>query len=152
MFDFVVRYLGFLKHVPVLPHLFDAGLKIGLIFGKGRVLDYLDDIENEVLSWEKTSTQLHKYGGLQFNLDKVEIGHVHGNGLLDILFSKEMKLKFVGEGRVKEHHIFKNSGWISFYILTAEDKRLAIELLRCSYDIRHKRSSSESARHFVDLQ
>jgi Family of unknown function (DUF5519) len=133
VFDFVVRYLGFLKHIPLLPHMFDAGLKISLIFGRWQILDYLDEIENEVLSWDNTSSHLHKYGGIQFDINKKEIGHIHGNGLLDILFSKEMKLKFVSAGRVKEHHIFKNSGWISFYIKTQDDKKFAIELLKLSY-------------------
>jgi Family of unknown function (DUF5519) len=133
VFDFVVKYFGFLKHVPLLPHVFDALLKISMIFRNSQILDYLDEIENEVLSWEKTSAYLHKYGGIQFNFDKKEIGHIHGNGLLDILFSKEVKVKFVQEGRVKEHHIFKDSGWISFYIRTTEDKQFAIELLRQSY-------------------
>ncbi|SRR5258706_73314 len=133
MFNFIVKYLGFLKHVPLLPHLFDAFMKIALLIYHKDILDYLDEIENEVLSWKKTSAHLHKFGGIQFNLNGKEIGHIHSNGLLDILFSKEVKMQFVKEGRVNEHHIFKNSGWISFYIRTIDDKNLAIELLRRSY-------------------
>lgn len=133
MFDFTVRYLGFLKHVPLLPHWFDALMKIGLLFSNRKLLDYLDEIEDEVLSWQHMSAGIHKFGGTQFNLGKTEIGHIHGNGLLDILFNKEVKAQLVREGRVKEHHIFKDSGWISFYIKTQEDKVFAIELLRQSY-------------------
>ena len=133
----VVKYLGFLKHVPLLPHLFDGLLKIGLLISNKAVLGYLDEIENEVLSWKQTSLQLHKYGGIQFNLGGREIGHIHGNGLLDILFSKDIKAQLIKGGRAKEHHIFKNSGWISFYIRTHDESLVAIELLRESY----KRSS-----------
>ena len=134
MFDFVVRRLGFLKHVPVLPHVFDAWLKIRLFFSNRRILDYVDDIEKEVMSWNRTSVHMHKYGGIQFDIGQKEIGHIHGNGLLDVLFSREIKMQYLKAGRVMEHHVFKNSGWISFYVRTEEDKRMAVELLRRSYE------------------
>ena len=133
MFDFTIKYFGFLKRVPLLPHLFDAMMKIEKLVTGKNTLDYIDEIETEVLSWEKTSTHLHKFGGIQFDVRGKEIGHIHSNGLLDILFNKEIKEQLVKDGRVKEHHSFKNSGWISFYIRNADDKKLALELLKRSY-------------------
>lgn len=133
MFDFVVKYLGFLKHIPLLPHVFDAGMKIALLFSNRRLLDYMDDIEHEVLSWQHTSLQVHKFGGTQFNLRERELGHIHGNGLLDVLFSRKMKAELLEKYPVKDHHIFKNSGWISFRVQHERDKKVAIELLRYSY-------------------
>ena len=135
MFEFTVKYFGFLKHIPLLPHLFDAWIKIGMFFSNRKILDYIDDIEKEVLSWEKTSARIHKFGGIQFDHDKKEIGHIHSNGLLDILFSKEIKGKFLMEGKVKGHHTFRNSGWITFQIKAQKDKAIAIELLRYSYSL-----------------
>ena len=133
VFDFVVRYFGFLKHIPLLPHVFDAMLKIVLVWRHSEIASYLDEIEDEVLSWNEISLRMHKYGGIQFDINKREIGHIHGNGLLDILFSREDKTRFLEGGRVQEHHVFKNSGWVSLYIRTREDKDLAIGLLRYSY-------------------
>lgn len=133
MFDFVVRYFGFLKHVPLLPHLFDSMLKIDLVLRHSETAGYLDEIEYEVLSWKKVSPHLHKYGGVQFDVDKREIGHLHSNGLLDILFSREDKAHFMSNAKVMDHHVFKNSGWVSLHIRTREDKDLAIGLLRYSY-------------------
>lgn len=136
MFDFTVRYLGFLKSVPLLPHLFDALLRIVTLLSNKALLDYMDEIENEVRSWRRTSVHVHKFGGIQFNLRDKEIGHIHGNGLLDILFSRSIKTQLLREGKVSDHHIFRNSGWVSFYIRTRQDRDAAIALLRQSYDLK----------------
>lgn len=133
MFDFVVKYASPLKHVPLLPHLFDAFLKIGSLLSNKNLVDYIDDIEREVLLWPETSIRMHAYGGTQFNLYDKELGHIHGNGLLDVLFSKKTKSELQLKYPVKEHHVFKNSGWISFQVKTEADKKIAIELLRFAY-------------------
>src|SRR4051812_41622900 len=116
MFDIIVRYFGFLKHIPLMPHVFDALMKIYIFLTNKTILDYTDEIEKEVLSWEKTSGGMHKFGGVQFDVNHKEIGHIHSNGLLDILFNQELKARLLNEGKVKDHHVFKSSGWISFYI------------------------------------
>lgn len=136
MFDFVVKYLGFLKNIPLLPHLFESGLKVATALASPKVLNYMDEIETEVDSWDNISISNHKYGGIQFNKNGSEIGHIHGNGLLDIPFNKKIKNEIIKEGKLKDHHIFKNSGWSSFYIHTNEDKDYAIKLLRESYLMR----------------
>jgi hypothetical protein len=133
MFNLVVKYAAPLKHVPVLPHLFDALLKISTMLSNKNLLDYVDEIENEVLSWEHVTLQMHKFGGIQFNLYDKELGHIHGNGLLDILFSRKTKSELMLKYPVREHHVFKHSGWISFQIKTEVDKKIAIQLLRYSY-------------------
>jgi hypothetical protein len=135
VFNFIVKYFGLLKHIPVFPHVFDGYLKIQTLFFNKKILDYIDDIENEVLSWKNTSIQLHKFGGVQFNLNKKELGHIHGNGILDILFNRKIKSQLIQEGKVEPHHVFKDSGWITFRIQTEQDKKIAIELLRYSYSL-----------------
>jgi hypothetical protein len=136
MFNFTVKYFGFLKHIPFLPLLFDFFLKIETLIKNKQVLFFMDEIEEEVLSWQKTKSGFHKYGGIQFDTGKKEIGHIHSNGLLDILFSKEIKERLIAENKVIEHHIFKNSGWISFFIRTKQDKNAALELLKYSYELK----------------
>ena len=142
MFSFIVNRFGALKHIPLMPHLFDALLKIGVLLSNKKILDLMDEIETEVLSWTNTSLHIHKYGGIQFNLGKKELGHIHGNGLLDILFSRKIKSQLLQEGKVKEHHTFKNSGWITFHIQNVDDKRIAIDLLKYAY------GTSEQSYHF----
>lgn len=135
MFDFVVRRLGVLKHIPIFPHVFDTLLKITTLFSNRRVLDYVDEIENEVLLWRGTSVRVHKFGGIEFNLNDKEIGHIHGNGFLDILFSRQIKSNLLEHGKALEHHTFKASGWVTLPIRTEEDKIIALELLRSSYQL-----------------
>jgi hypothetical protein len=133
MFNFVVKYFGFLKVIPLLPLVFDSQLRLWLLVTNASVLTYIDEIEAEVLSWEGTSAGLHKFGGLQFNFNGKEIGHIHSNGILDILFTRDTKQRLLAEGRINCHHIFTNSGWISFYIRKKEDKDYAIALLRMAW-------------------
>jgi hypothetical protein len=48
MFKAVVHNLGFLKHVPFVPHVYDAWLKIQLFVTNRPLLDQLDALEDEV--------------------------------------------------------------------------------------------------------
>jgi hypothetical protein len=133
MFEFTIKYLGFLKHVPLLPQLFDAFIRMHTFIFKKEVMVYTDQIESAVLSWKGTSLKMHRYGGIQFEVNGKEIGHIHSNGLLDILFKKDIREQLVREGRAIEHHTFEKSGWISLYIRTEADKKNALELLEYSY-------------------
>ena len=116
MFDWIVTHFGFLKHVPLLPHVFDAWLKLVSLFTNKNLSDYIDDIEAEVLSWQHTDVSAHKYGGVQFNA-----------------FNRELGLVLMNRYPIQHHHVFKHSGWVSFKIKTVSDKKLAIELLRAAY-------------------
>lgn len=116
-----------------MPHLFDVWLKIWAFVSKSELLDWLDEVEAEVLKWEGASISMHKYGGMQFNCYGKEIGHLHSNGLLDVLFSRKVKDRLLTDGRIEPHHVFENSGWISFYIESFDDKKYAQNLLFISY-------------------
>jgi hypothetical protein len=134
MFKLTIKYLGFLKFVPGLAVLFDNWLKVYTLLANAAMLDWIDAIENEVLTWENTKTQTHKYGGLQFNCNGKEMGHIHSNGLLDMLLSRKIKQQLMHEGRIQDHHSFKNTGWISLYMHTEADKRYALTLLKFAHE------------------
>jgi hypothetical protein len=134
MFSFTIRYFGFLKHLPGLPHFFDVWLKLYTFITKPAVLDWVDRIELEVIKWDGVKTTIHKYGGIQFNCQQREIGHIHGNGLLDLLLNLELKQQLLKDGRIQNHHYLKNTGWISFWICTEDDQRYAVQLLRLGYE------------------
>jgi luciferase-like monooxygenase len=133
MFKFIVKYLNFLKHIPPLPQIVDGLIKLDTFLFRREVLHHIDEIERTVLSWNGTSLKMHRYGGVQFDVNKKEIGHIHSNGLLDILLKREIKEQLIREGKVEDHHVFARSGWISFYIKTEKDRDYAIELLEYSY-------------------
>lgn len=58
--------------------MFDSLLKLRVFLKKPDLLDWFDEIEAEVLRWEGTTLSLHQYGGVQFNHNGKEIGHLHG--------------------------------------------------------------------------
>lgn len=115
---------------------YDGMLRLWTLIAKPEILDWIDEIEKEVLSWENNTVHLHKYGGIQFDYFGKEIGHIHSNGLLDMLLSRKIKAQLMAEGRIQDHHSFNNTGWISFYMRTSEDKDYAIALLRLGYGMK----------------
>ena len=134
MFDFVIKYFGFLKLIPGLPHLFETWLNIHTFMTRPLLLDRIDTITNELAQWDNVKVGTHKYGGTQFNCKGKEIGHIHGNGLLDMLLSRKIKQQLMLDGRIQHHHHFKDTGWISFYIHSDDDRFYAVRLLRMAYD------------------
>jgi hypothetical protein len=136
MFRLTIKYLGFLKFVPGMALLFDAWLKVYSLFTNPDMLDWIDEMEKEVLRWKDTSTQTHKYGGLQFNWNGRELGHIHSNGLLDMPLSRKVKAQLMREGRIQDHHSFKDTGWISFYMHTNNDTVYGLMLLKLAYNLR----------------
>jgi hypothetical protein len=130
---FVVKRLSFLKAVPLLAPIFDSWLKLWMFIVRPEMLDWLDEIETEVLTWDGMSGRLHKYGGMQLDLHGHEIGHIHSNGIMDVLFSRQFKQELMKEGRIQDHHVFSQSGWISFHIDSVKDKEYAKHLLALSY-------------------
>lgn len=136
MFNVAVKYIGFLKHIPFVAQTFEGGLKLLTLCTNPKLLDVIDEIENEVGAWPGVTLSNHKYGGLQFNKNSHEMGHVHGNGMLDILLTRTLKEQLITEGKVNEHHTIKNSGWCSFKINGTIDKPQAVELLKEAYLLR----------------
>lgn len=133
MFHFVITYLGFLKFIPGLPLLFDSWLKVYTFTTNAALLDYIDEISAEVQQWPDVHSHMHKYGGIQFDLKHKEIGHIHGNGLLDMPLTRQLKAALIAEGYVEDHLVLKHTGWISFYIRTKQDMHYALQLLKLGY-------------------
>lgn len=88
-----------------------------------------------VLSWENTSLEPHRFGGVEYRLGRRELGHIHGDHLLDIPFPVSVRDEIVALGLAQPHHLLSESGWVSFYLKEAADIPNAIHLLRRSYDL-----------------
>ncbi len=93
-----------------------------------------DDIRRELLSWPGITEQSHRFGGVQFNLDKREIGHLHGDALADLPFPVRVRKELVAAGKARLHHILPDTGWVSLPLGGAESLVGALELFRLSYD------------------
>ena len=74
----------------------------------------------------------HRFGGTEYRVGRREIGHVHGDALVDIPFTKKVREELVAAGRAERHHILPDSGWVSVWLRKADDVERAIELLRIS--------------------
>ena len=95
-------------------------------------------ITEALLRWEGVSTAPHRFGGVEYRLGTRELGHIHGDHLLDIPFPKKVRDEIVNAGLAGPHHILPESGWVSFYFTEEEDVQKAIALLRRSYEIASK--------------
>ena len=91
-------------------------------------------IEQAILSWDGVSAHPHRFGGLEFRLGKVELGHVHGDRLADLPFPTKLRNQLVEEGRAKPHHVLPSSGWVSRWINDAGDVDEVIALFRLNYE------------------
>lgn len=71
---------------------------------------------------------------LAAGFDRREIGHLHGDYQADLPFSARLRKTLVAAGQASPHHLYPNSGWVSFYIHSADDLPTLIELLKLNYD------------------
>jgi hypothetical protein len=77
----------------------------------------------------------HRFGGTEYRLGRREIGHVHGDSLVDIPFPKKVRDELVAAQRAEPHHILPESGWVSIFLRQETDVERAIELLQYSFEI-----------------
>jgi hypothetical protein len=92
-------------------------------------------IIDTLLAWEGIESHPHRFGGTEFRIGKREIGHIHGDSLVDIPFPKKVRDEIVAAGEASPHHILPETGWVSFFLNEEEDIEQAIELLNRSYQI-----------------
>lgn len=84
------------------------------IFGASEI------VHKAVVSWEGVTSRPHRYGGTEYRLGKREIGHIHGDSLVDIPFPRKVR----GE-----------------YLRATADVERAIELLRLSFNLAAQKGS-----------
>ena len=85
-------------------------------------------ITQTLTSWEGVSTAPHRLGTR-------ELGHIHGDHLVDIPFPTKVRDEIVKAGLAEPHHILPETGWVSFYLREESDVQKVLTLLRRSYEI-----------------
>ena len=88
-----------------------------------------------VTSWNEITHGPHRFGGVEFRLGHREIGHLHGDSLVDIPFPLTVRDELLRSGAAEPHHVLPQSGWVSVSLRHAGDVDRAIALLRKSYEI-----------------
>jgi hypothetical protein len=99
-------------------------------------------IDAAVHGWNGVSAEPHRFGGTEYRLGRREIGHVHGDSLVDIPFPLEVRNELVAAGRAEPHHILPESGWVSIFLRKPPDVDRAIELLHRSFEIASARMAT----------
>jgi hypothetical protein len=128
VFLFVARRLRWLIGVPLFPQLFDSLLLAWTFFTCRPRLAALEALQEALET--RVALAVHRFGGLEFrDARDRELGHVHGHGLLDVHVGCAPARTLIGEGRVRPHHIFPKSGWVSFQMDTPADVPFALTLL-----------------------
>jgi hypothetical protein len=100
-----------------------------------------EKIETALHDCEGIEALPHRYGGTEYRLGRREIGHVHGDYLVDIPFPKKVRDELVAAGRAEAHHILPQSGWVSVFIKRPNDVDRAIELLQYSFELAKNKSA-----------
>src|SRR4051812_8501816 len=91
-------------------------------------------IVREVASWPGVTTGEHRYGGVELRFGRRELGHLHGGRLADPPFPLLVREQLVATGRAEPHHIYPDSGWVSYFIRDDADVARVIALFRLNYD------------------
>ena len=102
-------------------------------------------ITEAVLQWAGINAQPHRFGGTEYVIGKREVGHIHGDYLVDIPFPTKVRDRIVAEGRAQPHHLLADSGWVSFYLRRPGDVEQALSLLRESYEIANRQKARGGA-------
>jgi len=107
----------------------------------------IEIIEKEILSWPYVTAEPHRFGGIEFRLNKKEIGHIQSEGLADIPFPMKTRDELVNSGLVKPHHVLPQSGWVSYWFHNSgekEDIATVIDLFKLRYELLKSKAQTKS--------
>ena len=107
----------------------------------------IEIIEKEILSWPYVTAEPHRFGGIEFRLNKKEMGHIHSEGLADIPFPMKIRDELVNSGFVKPHHVLPQSGWVSYWFHNSgekEDIATVIDLFKLRYELLKSKAQTKS--------
>ena len=104
-------------------------------------------IVSAVSGWDEVEIGPHRYGGLEFRLGKRELGHIHGDALVDIPFPRAVRDEIVEARQAEPHHIIPDSGWVSIFLRASDDVDRAIQLLERSFHLAaaHRKSKAKAS-------
>ena len=98
-------------------------------------------IVQKILEWPGVTTEPNRFGGIEFLVDKKEMGHLHGERLFDLPFTIRIRENLVASGKALPHHIYPESGWVSYWIRNSGDIPAVINLFKLQYERLKSRST-----------
>jgi hypothetical protein len=109
-------------------------------------------IQAVVLGWPGVTARPHRFGGVEYRLEARELGHVHGDHLVDIPFPTRVRDEIIAAGLAEPHHILPESGWVSLYLRAPADIQRAVALLRRSFELAQRKWSPPRRQGAEDEQ
>ena len=100
----------------------------------------IEGIKKEILSWPNVTAEPHRFGGIEFRLNKREMGHIHGERVADLPFPMKTRNELVNSDRVSPHHVLPQSGWVSYWINKGKEEKeeqeisAVVELFKMRYE------------------
>jgi MFS family permease len=93
-----------------------------------------ENIKHEILSWPGVTSNPYQFGGVEFRVNKRDMGHIHGEKLADLPFPIKLRKEIITSGRALPHIIYPESMWVSYIIHSEEDIPKIIDLFRLQYE------------------
>lgn len=91
-----------------------------------------EQITKVVLTWEGVTARPHRRGGTEYMLGGREIGHVHGDDVVDVPFPKRVASQLVASGRAEPHE--RSAGSVSCHLVDSAAIERGTRLLRESFE------------------
>jgi Family of unknown function (DUF5519) len=93
-----------------------------------------ETIKKKILSWPGVTSNTYRFGGIEFRVNKRDMGHIHGDKLADLPFPNTIRKNLIASGKALPHIIYPESMWVSYFINSEEDISQIVELFRLQYD------------------
>jgi hypothetical protein len=91
-------------------------------------------IRREMATWPGVEAKPHQFQATEYDVGTRQLGHVHGDAMLDAPFTRAERDRLVAEGRARIHNWALESGWVSVDFETEADVENALALLRMNYE------------------
>ena len=90
-------------------------------------------VETAATGWPGVTVRDHRFGGREFRLGNREVGHLHGDRQADIAYPRPVRDAVVEAGLAGPHHLFPDSGWVTYRVEGSDSADRIADLLRLSY-------------------
>jgi|GEM_PF-1896739 len=97
-------------------------------------IDLGERVAGIVKHWDGVEVRPYRFGGFELRVAHREIGHVHLDGVADLLMPVRLRRDLVAAGRAEPHRTQPHSGWISFRMRSEHDVPAAVKLFWLNYE------------------
>ena len=139
-----MQHFRWLSRIPGFPQFFDALLLAWTALFHRQRLSAMEAIEGTALQLPGVTLCVHRFGGVEFSISGRELGHLHGNGLLDVRVGCENARALLHAGRAESHHALGHSAWVSFWVKSLDDVSNAMDLLKLAARVRSGGQSADT--------